>query len=92
MAAESFRLIIVVLGLVWTIALIVLMVVTFILYRRMTVIQASIVKAVAQTKEAAKPIMQVAAMIEVVKSGIDLIGGILNARKGGEQNERTTGT
>jgi hypothetical protein len=92
MAAESFRLIIVVLGLVWTIALIVLLVVTFILYRRMTVIQASILKAVAQTKEAAKPIMQVAAMIEVVKSGIDLIGGILKARKGGEQNERTTGT
>jgi hypothetical protein len=91
MAAESFRLVIVVLGLVWTIALILLLVITFILYRRMRSIQASILKAVAESKEAVKPIMQIAAIIEAVRGGIDLVSRISGIRKGGNQDERTTG-
>jgi hypothetical protein len=91
MAAESFRLIIVVLGLVWTIALILLLVITFILYRRMRIIQTSILKAVAESKEAVKPIMQIAAIIEAVRGGIDLVSKISGIRKGGKQDEHTTG-
>jgi flagellar basal body-associated protein FliL len=90
MTVESFRIIIVTLGLIWTVALVVLLVVTFVLYRKMSAMRASIMKAVAETKEAAKPIMQIAAMIEVVRSGIDLIRNI-KTKEGGEQNERTTG-
>jgi hypothetical protein len=91
MAAESFRLIIVVLGLVWTIALILLLVITFILYRRMRIIQTSILKAVAESKEAVKPIMQIAAIIEAVRGGIDLVSKISGIMKGGKQDEHTTG-
>ena len=91
MTAETFRLIIVVLGLVWTVGIIVLLVMAFILYRRMKVIQASILKAVAESKEAAKPIMQIAAIIEAVRGGIDLVSKISEVKKGGKQNEQTTG-
>jgi len=91
MAGESFRLIIVVLGLVWTVALVLLLVIAFILYRRMSAIQASILKAVAESKEAAKPIMQIAAIIEAVRGGIDLVSKISEVKKGGKQNEQTTG-
>ena len=91
MAGESFRLIIVVLGLVWTVGIILLLVMAFILYRRMKVIQASILKAVAESKEAAKPIMQIAAIIEAMRGGIDLVKRISQTKKGGEQNEQTTG-
>ena len=91
MAGESFRLIIVVLGLVWTVGIILLLVMAFILYRRMKVIQASILKAVAESKEAAKPIMQIAAIIEAVRGGIDLVSKISEVKKGGKQNEQTTG-
>jgi flagellar basal body-associated protein FliL len=90
MTAESFRIIIVTLGLIWTVALVVLLVMTFVLYRRMGAMRASIMKAVTETKEAAKPIMQIAAMIEVVRSGIDLVRNI-KTKEGGQQNERTTG-
>ncbi len=90
MTGESFRIIIVTLGLIWTVALVVLLVVTFILYRRMSAMRASIMKAVTETKEAAKPIMQIAAIIEVLRSGIDLIRNI-KTKEGGAQNERTTG-
>jgi len=89
--AETFRLIIVVLGFVWTVGIIVLLVMAFILYRRMKVIQVSILKAVAESKEAAKPIMQIAAIIEAMRGGIDLVKRISQTKKGGEQNEQTTG-
>jgi flagellar biosynthesis/type III secretory pathway M-ring protein FliF/YscJ len=84
MTAEAFRAIIVALASFWTFILILLLVMMFILYRRMSAMRATIEKAVAETKEAAKPIMQIAAIIDVVKSGIDLIGGISKVRKGGE--------
>jgi flagellar biosynthesis/type III secretory pathway M-ring protein FliF/YscJ len=85
MEAEPFRLIIVILGLIWTVALVLLFVMTFILYRRMSAMRASIQKAVAETKQAAKPIMQIAAIIEVVKSGVDLVRRMSEIRKGGKQ-------
>jgi UPF0716 family protein affecting phage T7 exclusion len=85
MEAEPFRLIIVILGLIWTVALVLLFVMTFILYRRMSAMRASIQKAVAETKQAAKPIMQIAAIIEVVKGGIDLVRRMSEIRKGGKQ-------
>jgi len=84
MTAETFRAIIVALTSFWTFILILLLVMMFILYRRMSAMRATIEKAVAETKEAAKPIMQIAAIIDVVKSGIDLVGRISNVRKGGE--------
>ena len=90
MAGESFRLIIVVLGLVWTVALILSLVIAFILYRKMSAIQASILAAIAESKEAVKPIMQVAAIIEAVRGGVDLVSRISEIRKGGDQHERTT--
>jgi flagellar biosynthesis/type III secretory pathway M-ring protein FliF/YscJ len=85
MEAEPFRLIIVVLALIWTVALVLLFVMTFVLYRRMSAMRASIQRAVAETKEAAKPIMQIAAIIEVVKSGVDLVRRMSEIRKGGKQ-------
>jgi flagellar biosynthesis/type III secretory pathway M-ring protein FliF/YscJ len=85
MEAEPFRLIIVVLALIWTVALVLLFVMTFVLYRRMSAMRASIQKAVAETKQAAKPIMQIAAIIEVVKGGIDLVRRMSEIRKGGKQ-------
>jgi hypothetical protein len=82
MTEESFMIVIVVTSLIWTVALIAFLVASFILYRRLSGIRASIMKAVAESKEAAKPIMQIAAMIEVVKSGIDLVGRLFEAKKG----------
>jgi len=84
MTAETFRAIIVALASFWTLILILLLVMMFILYRRMSAMRAAIEKAVAETKEAAKPIMQIAAIIDVVKSGIDLVGRISKVSKGGE--------
>jgi hypothetical protein len=40
-------------------------------------------KAVAESKEVAKPIMQIAAIIQVVKNGIDLVGRFSEIGKGG---------
>jgi hypothetical protein len=91
MTAESFRLIIVALALVWTAALVTFLVVAFIFYRRLSRVRASIMKAVAESKEAAKAIMQIAALIEAVKSGIDLVGRISEVMKGGKRDEHTTG-
>jgi hypothetical protein len=75
----------VVLALIWTVALVLLFVMTFVLYRRMSAMRASIQKAVAETKQAAKPIMQIAAIIEVVKGGVDLVRRMSEIRKGGKQ-------
>jgi hypothetical protein len=90
--AESFRLIIVVLALIWTVALVLFLVVSFIAYRRLGGIRASIMKAVAESKEAAKALMHIAALIDVVRSGIDLISKISETMKGGKQDEHTTGS
>jgi hypothetical protein len=90
MTAESFRLILVVLFLIWTVALVLFLVVSFILFRRLSGIRASINKAIAESKEAAKPILQIAAIIEVVKSGMDLVDRFFKVRKGGKRNGRAT--
>jgi hypothetical protein len=83
MTAEAFRLIIIVLALIWTVALIGFLVASCMLYRRLSGIRASIMKAVAESKEVAKPIMQIAAIIQVVKNGIDLVGRFSEIGKGG---------
>jgi len=90
MTAETFRLILVVLFLIWTVALVLFLVVSFALFRRLNGIRASINKAIAESKEAAKPILQIAAIIEVVKSGMDLVDRFLKVRKGGKRNGRAT--
>jgi len=90
MTDESFKVIIVALASFWTFILIVFLVMMFVLYRRMSRIRASILQAIAAAKEAVKPIMQIAAILEAVRNGLDLVDKVLEFMKGGKQNGRTT--
>ncbi len=96
MTVESLRdIIIIIFGIVGTIGFITILVVMYSLYRRMSAIQHSITetlvqtqKIIAESKEAIKPIMQIVAIIDAVRSGVDLFSKISEMKKGGKQNEQ----
>lgn len=90
MTDESFKVIIVALASFWTFVLIVFLIMAFILYRRMSRIRTSIMNVIAAAKEAVKPIMQIAAIIEALRNGLDLVDKVLEFMKGGKQNGRRT--
>lgn len=88
MSVGLFRGIIVALGIIWTILFILLLVMMFRLYRKMSALHTSIKQAVAETKEAIKPIMQITAIFDAVRNGIDIFNKISEKRKGGKENEQ----
>lgn len=98
MTLESLRdIIIVVFGIIWTLGFVLILVMMIALYRRLSALQASITglisrveRAVAESKEAIKPIMQIAAMIDAVRGGVELFSKISEMKKGGTENEQRT--
>lgn len=87
MTAELFRSIVVALGIVWTIFFILMFFMVFYLYQKMSTLHTAIKEVITETKEAIKPVMQVAAIFDAMRHGVDIINKILEVRKGGKENE-----
>lgn len=95
MSDGVFRIIIVVFGLIWTTGFLLALVMLFYLYQKMSVLQAStnetvneIKKVVAESREVIKPVLQIKAIIEAVRSGVGIVGKISEMKKGGKDNEQ----
>jgi energy-converting hydrogenase Eha subunit H len=94
MTAELYQNIVIAFSVVWTIGLVLLLIMVFSLYRKTSAVQTSITgtineikKAVAETKEVIKPMMQIVAILDAVRSGIDVVSKISGIKKGGKEDE-----
>ncbi len=86
MTAEGFRIWITIVSVIWTVALVLFLTMTLILYRRINSIQILLKKTIEENKELLKPVAQVSAVLEVVRGGIDIVSRISKIGKGEERD------
>jgi len=95
MSAEAFRIIITVIGIIWTTGFILALVMLFYLYQKMSILQAStnetvteIRKVIDESRQVIKPVLQIKAIIDAIQGGIGIVTKITEMKKGGKENDQ----